>query len=45
MLISGRTALLQVLAGQDEIQGGIEGIKLSLEADRAERRKVVISSS
>ncbi|KAH8765160.1 hypothetical protein BGZ57DRAFT_767925, partial [Hyaloscypha finlandica] len=37
------TALLQVLAGQDDIRGGMEGIRLSLEADRAERRKVVMS--
>ncbi|PMD65633.1 uncharacterized protein K444DRAFT_183935 [Hyaloscypha bicolor E] len=37
------TALLHVLAGQDDIRGGMEGIRLSLEADRAERRKIVIS--
>ncbi|KAH9208786.1 hypothetical protein DL95DRAFT_345079, partial [Leptodontidium sp. 2 PMI_412] len=37
------SALLEVLAQQNVIREGIQGIRLSLEEDRAERQKVVIS--
>ncbi|PMD31117.1 hypothetical protein L207DRAFT_592050 [Hyaloscypha variabilis F] len=35
--------LLQILAGQDEIRKGLQEIKLSIEADRAERQRMIIS--
>jgi hypothetical protein len=37
--------LLQILAGQDEIRKGLQEIKLSIEADRAERQRMIISPS
>jgi len=41
--ICGRTALLEILARQDDIRDGIQDIKVGLDADRAERRKIGIS--
>lgn len=40
-----RTTLLEILAGQDNIRDRLQGIRLGLEADRAERRKIMISWS
>ena len=44
-LILTRATLLEILAGQDEIRKELQKIKLSLEADRAEKQRIVISES
>ncbi|KAF4629542.1 hypothetical protein G7Y89_g8607 [Cudoniella acicularis] len=43
MTAKGMPALIKILARQGEIREGIQGMKLSLEEDQAERRKMVIS--